>query len=102
LKIIGKGNHNNLIVEITKGELLCVLGLEYESQLLTQRAGESPFSIGYKFDVSLIYRRLRDMRQHKDTLTQAASSLRYFADLIGPVEKLIMEAITAPAPKEES
>jgi hypothetical protein len=101
LKIIGKGAHDNLIVEMDKTELLRLVGLDYESQLPTQRAGESPFSIGYKFDISLIYLRLRDMRQHKDTLRQAAHSLRYFADLIGPVEKLILESITAPTQEEE-
>jgi hypothetical protein len=102
LKIIGKGAHDTLIVEMDKTELLRLVGLEYESQLPTQQAGKSPLSIGYKFDVSLIYRRLRDMRLHKDSLHQAAHSLRYFADLIGPVDKLILEAITAPEPEEES
>lgn len=102
MKIIGKGAHHKLIVEMDKTELLHLVGLDYESQLPTQRAGESPLSIGYEFNVSLIYRRLRDMRQHEDTLRQAAHSLRYFADLIAPVERLILESITASHFEEEA
>lgn len=101
MKIIGKGAHDNLIVEMDKTELLRLVGLEYESQLPTKRAGESAFAVGAQFDVSMIYRRLRDMRLHKDSLTQAAQSLRYFADLILPVEKLIQAAVTSPEIEEE-
>ena len=101
MKIIGKGAHDNLIVEMDKTEFLRLLGLEYESQLPIRRAGDSPFAIGVQFDVSMIYRRLRDMRLHKNSLTQAAQSLRYFADLILPVEKLIQAAITAPEIEED-
>lgn len=100
MKIIGNGAHDTLIVEMDKIELVRLVGLEYESSLPTRQAGKSAFSIGYEFDVSMIYRRLREMRLNKDSLNQAAQSLRYFADLIGPVDKLIQEAITAPEPEE--
>lgn len=90
MKIIGQAGADKWIVEATAHELARVAGFAYHVQ---QRESGANLRIGTEIKVSKLFDRLEGIRACERRLTEAQSTLRAVADLIGPVASYINQAV---------
>lgn len=95
MKIIGTAGHA-LLVQMSKDELVKIMGLSYEHELPSTGRYDERFEPGKEYCVSDIYNRLRKQEEVKERLATAAKSLESLADLIRHVSPIADELTKQP------
>jgi hypothetical protein len=92
MKVIGVAQDRNYIVEISCEELHQIMGF------VSRFANGAPreIGVGVTYQVGEVWRVLAALRRQKGAIKAVADTLRHYADLLGPIDKVIDGALEIP------